>query len=168
MWSYRVNLDKRVRSDHPLRRINAVLDLGFVRGQVAHTYGRRGKVKLHHVGNLTGAADAVFRGYCGSLAMLILANAAAGAVSSALTDVGINDQFMKELAATLIPSSSALFVLTRSPSPDRDRLLEELKGLGGKILMSSLSHDYEARLQAALKRGKIVGFAVGTPAKCYR
>jgi hypothetical protein len=42
MWSYRVNLDKRVRSDHPLRRINEVLDLSFVRGQVAHTYGRRG------------------------------------------------------------------------------------------------------------------------------
>ena len=42
IWSYRVNLDKRVRSDHPLRRINAVLDLSFVRGQVAHTYGRRG------------------------------------------------------------------------------------------------------------------------------
>ena len=42
LWSYRVNLDRRVRSDHPLRRINAVLDLGFVRGQVAHTYGRRG------------------------------------------------------------------------------------------------------------------------------
>jgi transposase len=41
MWSYRVNLDKRVRSDHPLRRIN-VVDLSFVRGQVAHTYGRRG------------------------------------------------------------------------------------------------------------------------------
>jgi hypothetical protein len=34
MWSYRVNLDKRVRSDHALRRINSVLDLGFVRGQV--------------------------------------------------------------------------------------------------------------------------------------
>jgi transposase len=42
IWSYRVNLDKRVRSDHPLRRINEVLDLSFVRGQVAHTYGRRG------------------------------------------------------------------------------------------------------------------------------
>jgi transposase len=42
MWSYRVNLDKRVRLDHPLRRINEVLDLSFVRGQVAHTYGRRG------------------------------------------------------------------------------------------------------------------------------
>jgi transposase len=42
MWSYRGNLDKRVRSDHPLRRSNEVLDLSFVRGQVAHTYGRRG------------------------------------------------------------------------------------------------------------------------------
>ena len=42
MWSYRVNLDKRVRSDHPLRRINEALDLSFVREQVAHTYGRRG------------------------------------------------------------------------------------------------------------------------------
>ena len=42
LWSYRVNLDKRVRRDHPLRRINQVLDLSFVRGQVAHTYGRRG------------------------------------------------------------------------------------------------------------------------------
>src|SRR5258707_9685615 len=42
LWNYRVNLDKRVRRDHPLRRINEVLDLSFVRGQVAHTYGRRG------------------------------------------------------------------------------------------------------------------------------
>ncbi len=42
MWSYWVNLDKRVHNDHRLRRINQVLDLSFVRGQVAHTYGRRG------------------------------------------------------------------------------------------------------------------------------
>src|SRR5246500_5954695 len=42
MWSYQVNLEKRVRSDHSLRRINGVLDLSFVGGQVAHTYGRRG------------------------------------------------------------------------------------------------------------------------------
>ena len=35
MWSYQVNLDKRVRDDHPLQRINRALDLGFVRRQVA-------------------------------------------------------------------------------------------------------------------------------------
>jgi hypothetical protein len=42
IWSYRVNLDKRVRDDHPLRRIRAALDLSFVRKGVAHTYGRNG------------------------------------------------------------------------------------------------------------------------------
>jgi transposase len=42
IWSYRVNLDKRVRDDHPLRRINAALDLSFVCKEVAQTYGRRG------------------------------------------------------------------------------------------------------------------------------
>jgi uncharacterized membrane protein len=112
-----------------------------------------GKVELHHAGNLI-VDDVVFRSFGGSLASLIFLNAAAGAASGALTDVGINDHFMKELAATLIPGSSALFVLTRSPSPDRDRMLEELKGLGGKILMTSLSHEDQARLQAALSAAK--------------
>jgi hypothetical protein len=30
LWSYQVNLDKRVRSDHPLRRIKERLELDFV------------------------------------------------------------------------------------------------------------------------------------------
>src|SRR6266403_2676235 len=30
LWNYWVNLDKRVCSDHPLRRINAMLNLSFV------------------------------------------------------------------------------------------------------------------------------------------
>jgi uncharacterized membrane protein len=123
-----------------------LLDLADV---VVAVKDETGKVKLHHAGNLI-ADTAVFQGFCGSLACLIFLNATAGAASGALTDVGINDHFMKEFVATVIPSSSALFVLTRSPSPDRDRMLEELKGLGGKILMTSLSHEDEARLQAAL------------------
>src|ERR1700746_3860713 len=42
MWSYRVKLDKRGRSDHPLRRVKVVLNLSCVCQAVAHTYGRRG------------------------------------------------------------------------------------------------------------------------------
>jgi hypothetical protein len=42
LWNYWVNLDKRARGDHPLRRINAVLDLSFVGQAVAYTCGRRG------------------------------------------------------------------------------------------------------------------------------
>ena len=44
LWSYQVNLDRRVRSDHPLRRINQALDLDFVRPEVAKFYGAKGHV----------------------------------------------------------------------------------------------------------------------------
>ena len=128
-------------------------NLVYLADLVVAVKDKTGRVKLHHADNLI-AADEVYRGFCGSLASLIFLNAATAAASRALTDVGINDHFMKELAATLIPNSSTLFVLTRSPSPDRDRLLEELKGLGGKILITSLSHEDAARLQAALSAAK--------------
>jgi uncharacterized membrane protein len=112
-----------------------------------------GKAKLHHAGNLL-AEGAAFPSVCGSLANLIFLNATAGATSGALADVGVTDRFMKELTTVLIPSRSVLFVLTRRPTSDRDRVLEELKGLGGKIFMTSLSHEDEARLQAALNATK--------------
>jgi uncharacterized membrane protein len=62
--------------------------------------------------------------------------------------VGINDNFMKELASTMAPGSSALFVLVRKSTPDK--VLEELKGTGGRVLKTSLSNEDEAKLQAAL------------------
>ena len=115
-----------------------------------------GKARLHRAGNLL-AEGAAFQGFCGSLANLIILNAMAGAASGALADVGITDRFMKELATVLLPSRSTLFVLTRRPTRDKDRVLEELKGLGGKIFMTSLSHEDEARLQAALNAPKSAG-----------
>ena len=115
-----------------------------------------GKAKLRHAGNLR-AEGAPLQGFCGSVANLILLNARAGAASGALADVGITDRFMKELVTVLIPSRSALFVLTRKPTSDKDRVLEELKGLGGKIFTTSLSHEDEAKLQAALSATKSAG-----------
>src|SRR6476659_7399753 len=81
---------------------------------------QQGKVKLHQAVNLT-AAGAVSGGFWGSLIGLIFLNpllglavgAASGAVSGALTDVGLDDNFMKQLAATINPGSSVLFVLVR-------------------------------------------------------
>jgi len=118
-----------------------------------------GKVKLHQAINLT-ATGAISGGFWGSLIGLIFLNpllglaagAAAGAVSGALSDVGINDTFMKDLADTMQPSSSALFVLVRKSTPDK--VLEELQGTGGTILKTSLSHEDEDKLQAALASAK--------------
>jgi uncharacterized membrane protein len=122
---------------------------------VVATKDQAGKIKLHQPVNLT-ATGAVSGSFWGSLIGLIFLNpllgmamgAAAGAVSGALTDVGINDKFMKDLAATMQPGSSALFVLARKATPDK--VLEEIKGTGGTILQTSLSHEDEAKLQAAL------------------
>ncbi|WP_425613700.1 DUF1269 domain-containing protein [Anatilimnocola sp. NA78] len=118
-----------------------------------------GKVVLHQAVNLT-AAGAMSGGFWGSLIGLMFLNpllglavgATAGAVSGALTDVGINDSFMKELASTLKPNSSALFILVCKMTPDK--VLEELAGSGGKVLQSSLTHENEAKLQAALSAVK--------------
>ncbi len=117
----------------------------------------KGKVKVNQAFNLT-AAGAMSGGFWGALIGLLFLNpilglavgASAGAVSGALSDVGIDDNFMKELGDTLTPGSSALFVLLRNPTTAPDKVLEELKGTGGTILKTSLSNEDEAKIQAAL------------------
>ncbi len=42
----------------------------------------------------------------------------------------------------------------RSRGVVRNKVLEELAGTGGKVVKSSLSHDDEAKLQAALSAAK--------------
>ena len=65
-----------------------------------------------------------------------------------MSDVGINDKWMKDTAAAIQPGTAALFVLVRKVTADK--VLEGLKGEGGKVLKTSLDHTKEAALQAAL------------------
>ena len=91
-----------------------------------------GNVRLNQAINLT-TAGAVGGGFWGTLIGLLFmspligmaAGAATGAVTGALSDVGINDQFMKNLASTLKPGSSALFVLVRNAT--LDKVMERLQ-----------------------------------------
>ncbi len=117
-----------------------------------------GKVKLHQLHNLT-AAGAVGGSFWGLLIGLIFLNpllgvvvgAGAGAVSGALSDVGVNDDFMKNVARQLQPGHSLLFVLFRNIT--LDKALEELRGTGGTVIQTSLSHEDESRLREALRDG---------------
>jgi uncharacterized membrane protein len=47
---------------------------------------------------------------------------------------------------------STLFVLARRATPER--VLEEMQGTGGRILKTSLTHENEAKLQAAMSAAK--------------
>jgi transposase len=42
LFSYQVDLDRRVRADHPLRAVRAAVDFGYARQKVAHCYGYNG------------------------------------------------------------------------------------------------------------------------------
>jgi uncharacterized membrane protein len=118
-----------------------------------------GNIKLHQAMNLT-AAGAVSGGFWGTLIGLLFLNpllgaaagASAGALSGALSDVGIDDKFMKELADRLKPDTSALFVLVRKATPDK--VVDEIKRFGGNVLQTSLGHEDESKLQAALNEIK--------------
>src|SRR6516165_3937204 len=125
---------------------------------VVVTHDAKGKVRLHQPVNLT-ATGAVQGTIWGSLIGLLFLNpllgaaigAGSGAISGALTDIGINDQFMKDLGATLTPGTSALFVLVRKSTPDK--VLEGLKPFIGKakVLRTSLTKDKEEELRKALE-----------------
>jgi len=42
LFSYQIDLDRRVRSENPLRRIREAIDFSFVRAEVAALYGANG------------------------------------------------------------------------------------------------------------------------------
>ena len=49
LFSYQVDLDRRVRADHPLRAVRREVDFSFVRTEVAHCYGYNGNESVDPV-----------------------------------------------------------------------------------------------------------------------
>src|ERR1700730_19463616 len=49
LFNYAVNLEKRVRANHPLRQVKEAIDFGFVREAVAHCYGKKGNESVDPV-----------------------------------------------------------------------------------------------------------------------
>jgi len=125
---------------------------------VVATRDDNGKVKLHQAVNLT-SAGAVGGGFWGMLIGLLFLNpllgaaigAGAGALSGRFTDIGINDEFMKELAQSFRPGCAAVFILLRKVTADK--VLEGLADFRGKgkVLQTSLEKDREDTLREFLE-----------------
>lgn len=71
--------------------------------------------------------------------------AAAGAIGGAMTDVGIDDSFIKRVREEVTPGTSALFALTSDAVIDRVR--DAFKGQQAELLETNLSGDQEAKLR---------------------
>jgi len=116
------------------------------------------KVQLHQAANLT-ALGAVSGGFWGAFIGLLFLNpllgtvmgAGAGAVAGGMSDIGIDDDFMRGLGASLKPGSAAVFLLTRKITADKviDRLSQF--HTKGRVLQTSLNENIEASLRAALE-----------------
>lgn len=122
---------------------------------VIATKNEAGHVKLNQLFHTTsaGALSGGFWGLLvGALFLMPVVGAAigagAGALSGALTDVGINDSFMKEVAGVLQPGNAALFLLIRKMTTDK--VLADLRGVGGTVLRTSFDETKEQRLRDAL------------------
>lgn len=124
---------------------------------VIATKTEAGTIKLNQLVNTT-AAGAVSGSFWGLLIGVLFLNpliglavgATSGALGGALTDVGINDQFMRDLSASIQPGDAALFVLAHEMTGDK--VLKEIQAFGGVVLKTSLDETKEQVLRDALQR----------------
>jgi len=115
-----------------------------------------GKIKLHQpsMAGIGAASGALWGGLIGLIFLMPLfgmaIGAASGAAGGALSDRGIDDNFMKEIGDKLPAGGAAIFVLVREATIDK--VLPEISKYGGHVIQSSLSNEQESALQEALDR----------------
>jgi uncharacterized membrane protein len=116
-----------------------------------------GKIKLHQAMSPAGAGAAGGALWGGLIGLIFLApllgmavGAASGAAAGKVTDVGVDDNFMKDLGAKLPEGAAALLVLGRSDAPDK--VIDRVKSYGGEVIQSSLGDEQEEHLRAALSQ----------------
>jgi uncharacterized membrane protein len=117
----------------------------------------KGEVHFHHSQHFTLPVS-LGGGLVGTLVGLMIINpvfaliggisgTALGAVLGAPKEIGIEEDFMKELAGEMQAGSSSLFIVTRRGDPQK--IMGALKAYKGKILCNALYHQDEGKLKAA-------------------
>jgi uncharacterized membrane protein len=71
-----------------------------------------------------------------------------GAAAGGLSRLGIKEEFRSEVEGLVQPGTSAILTVVRKITPDK--FIDEIKPYGGTVLRSSLTHEEEEQLIAAL------------------
>ena len=74
--------------------------------------------------------------------------AGTGALSGSLADVGIDDDFIRQVREKVTPGTSALFALT-SGATAPERVIDELKQYDFEIISTNLPEEQENKLREA-------------------
>jgi uncharacterized membrane protein len=101
---------------------------------------------LAGAGALGGAFWGMLFGLIFFVPLLGLAiGAATGAIAGGLTDVGIDDSFIKQTREQVTPGTSALFVMTSDAV--RDKVKDAFAGQQAQLLFTNLSSEQEKALR---------------------
>jgi uncharacterized membrane protein len=119
------------------------------------TRDQNGRPKIKQAHNLVGAG-ALGGAFWGLLLGLLFAmplvgmavGAGLGAMSGKMKDLGISDDFIKQVGNQIQPGQAALFLLAREAV--MDKVAPALKQYNFQILHTSLSSEDESKLREAL------------------
>jgi len=140
---------------------------------VAVTVDEAGKVRLHQTTDLTSedALDGALIGLVVAVVLTLpfpflapaafagaaLGGSAIGALTGGVighySDIGIDDDFVRDVSAKLPPNSSALFVLVEGD--EVEELLGELASCGGELLATDLPDEKAEHLRSALHKAHL-------------
>ena len=113
-----------------------------------------GKVKVKQANSLVGAG-ALGGAFWGMLIGLLFwapwlglaIGAVTGAIAGKVSDYGISDDFIKQVASTIEPGHSALFMMVEKMT--EDKALAELSKHKATLLRTNLSAEDDAKLREA-------------------
>src|SRR4051794_29674977 len=119
----------------------------------------RKKPKTRQLHNMAGAG-ALGGSFWGLLFGLIFfvpilglaVGAAVGALTASMADVGIDDDFIRNVRDKVTPGTSALFAMT--PKGVTDGVLEQFEGSRGELIPPTLSSEKKRKLGDAFKATK--------------
>jgi len=128
----------------------------------------KGSIKLNQMVSMwsIGASGGAFWGLLAGILFFnpllgVAAGAGAGALAGALTDYGINDGFMKDVATVLQPGQAALFILADRAASDK--VIDKLSAHGGRIIRTNLDTSKETELRAAFDKARTQPTDTATP-----
>jgi uncharacterized membrane protein len=119
-----------------------------------------GKLKIKQIVDLAseGALGGAFWGLlAGILFWMPLLGMAIGtlmgAISGSMADYGVNDEFIQDVAKSIEPGQSALFLLVIEATGDR--VVEEIKPWNPRVLRTNLSRKQEEKLREAFSEANM-------------
>ncbi len=75
----------------------------------------------------------------------IVLGATIGGISGSMSDMGINDEFIRSVRSKVTEGTSALFLMTSDAV--KDKVAEAMKGMDFEIIASNLSEEQEEKLR---------------------